>query len=314
MAEKATRWWRDPRYLIPGVLIPLLAIVVPMLPRDKVSKQLAITLEVGDPRRTDRLPGMRIEKDFKVKKQRIKYIADNLVEAIEARIKSSVPLRVEDRSPINASVNQAADGILFVEGSGAEKVALHLTRFPEVEDLWDLMNKAHPNMVVQMTMEEATRLPVPRVKELAAPGLNMRAGVYRVVLTAPGYHDAFKYLAHSKDGKLSMTSGFDILREATFPLSMELIPRSGSSGRLNVAVKPFLACAELTKSKPEFKDIGRLIQEDLEAALRQKGFSTLVVGPETDLSFHPYRLKNMEAPPGHQFADFLIEGSCKWVG
>ena len=297
--------------MLPGVLIPLLAITVPFIPREKVTTRVTFAMTVEDPRST-RPASTSIRSDFDTASSGDLEIAASLADSLEDILGSPASSGNEERSPIETSVNQAADGGLFIEGADSDLVSLHLTRFPEVESLTDLMAMAHPNMAVQMTLEE-TRFPIPLEEELADPGLNMSAGVYRLVLTATAYRDEFLYLEYTNARKLYVASEFEREREGAFPLAMKLYPVSQGSRRLKLALKPFPVCTELTGAILENRNIHLLVQQSLGEALEQRGFSVIEVSDETMLDFHPHRLKNMPAPPGRQYADLLVKTNCQWI-
>ena len=314
MPENIKTWWRDPRFFIPSILVPVLVLVIPMLLPDKVTKRLSVVIEIEDPRRSNGFLGMHIENSFDLDKQSIKEIVTELSNRILERIESHTPVNPEERERIDVFVNQEQDGSLFIEKPSAQKIALHLTRFPQISTLWELLNAEHPHAAVQMTLEEARLIPVQHLEEEALPRRqDMRAGVFRVVLTAPGYRDAFMYFSVDKDGEILGTNDMGKTDKVEFPISISLYPNFSRSGQLTIAIDPFLPCTKLGTHQPKVEDIGKSIQRSLEVKLQQKGFSTFVLEPEMKLGFHPYRLKNMPPPPNHIFSDFLVKGSCLWM-
>ncbi len=318
MSENSKAWWRDPRFFIPSILVPVLALVIPMLlPDKKVTKRLSVVIEIEDPRRSNGFLGMEIENSFDLGKQSIKEIVTELSNRILERIESHTPVNPEDREQIGVVVNQEQDGSLFIERPGTQNIALHLTRFSQISTFRELFDDELPDMVAQMPLEVARLRPLnPRLdlEEEALPRRqDMRAGVFRVVLTAPGYRDAFKYISVDKNGEILGANEFGEIDKVEFPIFISLYPNFFRSGQLTIAIDPFLPCNKLGTHQPMVEDIGKSIQRSLEVKLRQEGFSTFVREPEMKLGFHPYRLKDMPPPPNHIFSDFLVKGSCLWM-
>jgi hypothetical protein len=314
MSEKGKAWWRDPKFLIPGAIVPILIALIGLLSpflTNRVSKKLSVTIEIDDSRRPDPSSlNVPIEKSYDIGSQEIKDISTDLAQAIEARIKINFPVKPVDRMPIDTLVERAEDGTLYIKGPLAQKVTLHFTRFPEYSDLFALLDHEHPN-IVRQTNVPVLRLPEPAT-EVPLRVASIRDGVYRVVLTAPGYHDTFIYLEISRGGRLRIASYSIMPTEPTFPLSIRLIPRMGESGKMKIGIKHFEIFTS-ARSKPAINDIGKVIQGALKESLRERGFSTLAIKPDTNIGFHPNVSKNMPLPQGFILVDLSINGSVRWV-
>ncbi len=312
MVEKGKPWWRDPKFVVPSILIPVLAIVIPLWFTDKVSETLSIDLEIEDPRRPNPFLDLHIEKGFSAKNQSHKDIAAELANTLAARLDAFVSANPETRALLAISVNQKPDGTLFIEESFSRKASLHLTRFPETKTIWEILQAEFPHRFVQMTLEERNLFTPQHQKEVPAGKPIMESGLYRVVVTTPGYRDGFKFLELTRDGEIFGSDDFGDITPVTFPFAISLGSRFGESGRLTIAIQPFLACTKLGTHKPLVEGILRTIQSALEQELQKKDFLVFVVKPEMKLDFHPYRIKKMGPPDNHKFADFLIKGRCQW--
>jgi hypothetical protein len=313
MTDTDRPWWRDAKFLIPGILIPVLLAFLPFILPEKISKHLEVNIELQDPRRADPFSYLYIKETFNVQDLSIDTVGAELSSKITEKVKSFVPLNPEERERMDVSLYQQEDGTFFLKEPFHKKIAVHLTRFPEVNSLWDLLNAEHPSAFIQMTMEESRLITVRHQRETPVTDIHMTAGVYRVVLTSPGYHDRFYYLELTGTGELNKSDSSAHISEAQFPLMFSLYPRHGNSGNLIVALKPISSCTELSSRKPLFDDIKGAIQASVQKELRVSGFSLFLKQPEIRLDFHPYRLKNMEPPQGHKFADFIIRVDCRWV-
>lgn len=314
MVEKSKPWWRDPKFVIPSILIPVLAIATPLLFTEKVSTTLAVDIEIVDPRRPDPFLNIAFKRTFPIKKGAFtdKEIANELAKVIETKIDSLVPANPENRQGFEVLVHQGTDGSLLIEKSFSGNASLHLTRFPETKTAWDYIMAEKPYMVVQMTLEERDLFVPQPQKEVATSKLHLESGLYRVVATAPGYKDGYRLVELSNEGKLLMSNDFGDTTPVEFPFPISLFPRLGDSGRMTIGIQPFSDCTKLGTHKPLIEGIGRTIQRSLERELQRKKFSVFVAKPDINLGFHPYRLKKLGAPPDHKFADFLINGSCAW--
>ena len=208
-----------------------------------------MTVELDDPRRED--PGefdMVFTDEAEIGQNETQDIANDLADKIVDHLKSMSHTDAENKlQPIRAAVLLAQDGTLSVAEPLAQKVAMHLTRFPEFHDLTALFEHERTSMMVQHQIETL------RVEQ-SVPGLEMTSGVYRLILTAPGYHDQFVFLQLSVNGRLFTSQNRQEPIELTFPMQMTLTPRSG---RVKIAIEVFSTTPPPTSHQRGF---GRLLQ------------------------------------------------------
>jgi len=308
MKDKDTRpWWRDSRILIPGIIIPIAVASISLLSQfipERVSERILMTVELDDPRRED--PGefdMIFTDEAEIGQYETQDIANDLADKIVDHLKSMSHTDAENKlQPIRAAVLLAQDGTLSVAEPLAQKVAMHLTRFPEFHDLTALFEHERTSMMVQHQIETL------RVEQ-SVPGLEMTSGVYRLILTAPGYHDQFVFLQLSVNGRLFTSQNRQEPIELTFPMQMTLTPRSG---RVKIAIEVFSTTPPPT-STAKVKDIGVAISKQLAVALEQKGFSTFIPTSEEKVAFDHNISKGMPSSPGIKSSDLLVRGDVKWI-
>lgn len=307
MKKKDIRpWWRDSRILIIGIIIPIAVASIPFLSQlitERVSERILITVELDDPRRED--PGeldMVFTDEAEVGYE-TQNIANDLADKIVDHLKSMSHTDSENKlHPIRVAVLLAQDGTLFIAEPLAQKVAIHLTRFPEFQDLTALFEDERTSMMVQQPIE------ILRVEQ-SVPGLEITSGVYRLILTAPGYHDQFVFLQLGVDGRLFTSQNRQEPIELTFPMQMTLTPRSR---RVKIAIKGFSTTPPPT-STAKIKDIGVAISRQLAVALEQKGFSTFIPTSQERVAFDHNISKGMPSSPGIKSSDFLVRGDVKWI-
>jgi hypothetical protein len=154
------------------------------------------------------------------------------------------------------------------------------------------------------------RLPT-EASEISILDRKMRAGVYRIIVTAPGYNDHSTYLQLTDVGKLFTISNSSAVVELNFPIFLKLNPRS--SRTLKIAIRPCRTTPPMS-SKPKFTTIDGAIRSEMATALRQQGFIPIVVKEDQKVGFDLRLSKGMPPKEGLVSADLLIENCrCKWL-
>jgi hypothetical protein len=315
MPKKTTHWWRDPRFVIPSIVIPILTAAIGLMPRllnNKSNETVTITMDLDDPRKpTAGLFNTFLEKTVRNANQAIQKAAAEFAESLSTLIQPSGFIDSADRTPIDVPVKLAEDGTVFIDQSFTETVALHLSRFSQFRDLESFLEEQRMSQFEQKTIDvSAFMVSGPEASE---PERKMRAGVYRIILTAPGYHDASVYLELTEDGKLLTGSIFaEELTELTPPITMKLKPRSGQSAKLTIAIKALSECT-VTSSDPKLEEICSTLQKYLMRELQQKGFEVKILEEGQKVGFDLNISKGMPPPQGLVFADLAIEVCCQWA-
>ncbi len=307
MSEKA--WYRDPRFLIPSLLVPVGLAVLPFLLESGPTRpeQLRVSAGLDDPRRDDPGPwDQRSELSVEVQDLSSSELASRVVGEFLAGIElPPVPER-EDRSPLSVSLNLAEDGILLLDGADSELVALHLSRFSQVRTLDELRQGADPT--VQMMLPDDGLPPVaagPSTDESA-----IRAGVYRIVLTAPSYREYSRYLELTPQGELLSEQDFEI-QPMELPLSVQLQP---IVSRPPTVAVPLCSLAPSSFDVIPTADLGILLQGAMVRELRSAGYRAIALAEGERAGFDLNPSKGQPATPGVVYADYAIEWRCEWAG
>ena len=321
MPVNKSPWWHDPKFIIPGILVPVAVAMIglsPSLIPEKTSEELSVSLSISDPRRTDSgLYDMRLTKTFSIDAKVEAEAAINIANSLAKEIISNHSTLHSNRKMIRLLVQSADDGTLFIDERWNKSVAIHLSRFTDSGDIGSIaVAAANFRRGAQRTLNDPY-LPTEYFSgEISVHERKMRAGVYRLVFTAPGYRDQSIYLQLSEKGKVFTASDYDQVTELTFPFPVKLFPRFRQSTQpapLRVAVGTCKFTQPLS-AKPKFQNIGLAIQMELVSALRQSGLESFILaeGQKTGFDLNPS--KGLPPTEGIVAADIAIDLlSCEWL-
>lgn len=314
MSKKNNKWWRDPKFVIPSIFIPIVVAIFGLLPslrQDKISDKLSVTLSMSDPRRADSgLFDMRITEDFVINEKSGLAAAKNIAKSLVKEIQSNQPSLQSDRNKIQVLVHLADDGILFINEPWSKTVALHLSKFKDYKNIDKLaFAAAEFRRGPQETLDEPYLPTEYFTGEIPVQERIERAGVYRVVLTAPGYRDQSIYLQLSEKGKVFTASDFDKVVELKFPIPVDLFPRFKNSlqpAPLRVAIGPCMV-TQSPSSKPKFQNMGVSIQTELVSMLRQEGLNSFILEEGQKVGFDLNPSKGLPPTEGFVATDLVIK-------
>ena len=197
-------------------------------------------------------------------------------------------------------------------------VSLHLGRFDGATDIEDVGPR-----VAQAILDPETSGALPVIfeggDETSLADLSMKAGVYRIVLAAPGYTDEAKYLQLTDAGEVQTRDWFGETSEVQFPIAMNLFPRvqtntaAGPLEGLRIAVESCRLIAPAT-STARFQEMGTAVESALLSSLRDRGFNAVLLRAGQRVGFDLNESKNLPAPPGLVRSDLVIE-RCRveWI-
>ncbi len=321
MPKNKNLWWRDPKFIIPSIFIPIFVAIIGLLPSfrsDKISDKLSVILSMSDPRRSDSgLFDIRIMKTFAIDEKSESEAAKNIAKSLAKDILSNQPALQSDRKKIRVLVRLADDGTLFINEPWNKTVALHLSRFTDYGDI-DSLALAAANFRIgpQSTLDEPYLPTEYFTGEISVLERKTRAGVYRVVLTAPGYRDQSIYLQLSEKGKVFTASDFNEVVELEFPIPVDLFPRFKESSQpapLRVAIG-HCTVTPSASSKPKFQNMGVAIQTELVAAFRQEGVNPFILKEGQKVGFDLNPSKGLPPTEGLVPTDLVIEQfRCEWM-
>ncbi len=320
MPEQKLAWWRDPRFVIPSIAVPLLLALVALVPslfKHRISDELSVSFVVSDARRTTRsVFDIPIGGQFTAREasgsDAARVIADQLTTKLQNRLSNLLG----EREPIEVLVLHGEDGTLSIGGSVNTFVSLHLSRFDGVTHIGDVGPKS-----VQMTLAEASQeLSFSEsASETSFADLKMKAGVYRIVLTAPGYRDEARYLQLTDAGEVLTSDPWGEVSEVRFPIAMKLFPRFQTNAAtmaldgLRIALGSCNSVAPAL-STAKFQDMGTALESALLSSLRDRGFNAVPIKAGQRVSFDLNESKNLPAPKGLLRSDLVIE-RCRveWI-
>lgn len=313
MEKKSNPWWRDPRFIIPSILVPLVLAFIGLLPSilpDKISDKLSVTLSIRDPRRSESgLFDMTVEKTFVIDDESESTAARTIAHSILDNILSNQPTLKRNRKKIPMVVSQAGDGTLFISKPQNNELTLHLGRFANLQDLESLVAASGGPSAVQRVLVEPM-LPT-EASEISILDRKLRAGVYRIIVIAPGYNDHSTYIQLTDEGKIFTVSNSNDVVEIYFPMSLELNPRALRS--FTIAIRPCHITLPAS-SKPKFTKIDTAIRAELANVFRQQGFIPVIVKDEQEVGFDLELSKGRPPTEGLVSADLLIENwRCEWM-
>ena len=268
-----------------------------------------MTLSMRDPRRSESgLFDMTVENRFVIDDESESKAARTIAHSILNDILSNQPTLKRNRQKISTEVSQAGDGTLFISKPQNNELTLHLGRFANFRDLESLL-AASVDQRIQRTITEA-RLPT-EASEISIVDRKLRAGVYRIIVIAPGYNDHSTYIQLTDEGRILISTTLLELETVNFPMSLELIPRS--SRPLTIAIRPCHITLPAS-SKPKFTRIGTAIRAELANEFRQQGFIPVIVEDEQEVGFDLELSKGNSPTEGLVSADLLIENwRCEWM-
>ena len=306
-------WWKEPRFIIPSILIPVSLGLIGLIPSflsESISNELAVTMTMTDPQRTEAgAIETTVAHRFVTAGKSESQTANEIARSIVANILSDRPELSTDRKEIPVTIAHAADGTVFIEKPDNKGLAIHLGRFADYKNLAALMAAleadASANRMIQMPLSE-TVLPTDALA-ISVVDRKIQAGVYRIVVSAPGYMNHSIYLQLSDDGKPSTLSGPNTVIELNFPISLNLFPRV--SHPLRIAIRPCHTSMS-TSSKPAFSAIDKTIREEMVTVFRQNNFKPILVDEKQEVGFDLNISKGLPPTEGLVSADFLIE-NCR---
>ena len=301
MSGEKGPWWKDPRFLIPSILVPVALALVPFMRGERVSAELAVTVVLRDARRdTPSAFDISLRREFAASASSGAEMAAAIADTLAAEAGASIRQVAPERKPIRAIIEQHADGTLSVDRSLGDRVALHISRFEGARSIGDVV----PDPMVQHTLDTAPNLGT----EDPHDGLQLRAGVYRLIVTVPGCRDAWTFLELTPDGALLAGRSSDAVRPARFPLALQVMPRS--QGTLRVAIEPCMSVSPAT-ARPRFQELGDAIAGSFAASLnRLDGFDAVLLRHGERVGFDLNVSKNQPPPDGLVPAD-LVMTQCR---
>ena len=313
MNKENTPWWKDPKFIIPAILIPVgLALIerFPSFLSESVSNELAVTMTMTDPRRSESGSiETTVAHHFVTDGKSESQTANEIARSIVADILADRPDLNKDRKKIALTIAHAADGTVFIEKPDDKGLAIHLGRFADYKNLAGLMAALEAdgsaNRMIQMPLSESV-LPTDALA-ISVVDRKIQAGVYRIVVSAPGYMNHSIYLQLSDDGKPTTLSDSNTVIELNFPISLDLLPRA--SHPLRIAIRPCHTSMS-TSSKPAFTAIDKAIREEMMTEFRKNNFTPILVDEEQAVGFDLNISKNLPPTEGLVSADFLIE-NCR---
>lgn len=316
MKAKTKPWWKEARFIIPGVLVPVIIALIGLIPSflpEKTSDELLVSLSIDDPRRDEAGRfDLSLEKSFELEGESASEAPQRIAQSILEALLEELPELKRERETMPVALDQTSEGILRIREPSRDVVTLHLGRFPsfkKLEAFMTALDNARPKDMVQHTLDKP-RLPT-GLTDISYLDRKMRAGVYRVILTAPGYHDATRYLELTDEGTMLTISDNGTVIKQDFPISLKLNPRPRRSFR--VAIRPCATNAPAS-SNPGIPDIGSSVRTKLDAVFRQHGLNTVLVDEKTEVRFDVQESKGYAVPEGVVSADLIIERcACTWL-
>ncbi len=220
MPGRKNPWWRDSRFVVASIVIPLTLAVIALAPgffRQRTSNELTVSFVVRDARRlSPSVFDISISERFTVREESgadaARVIADDLVSGLQDRF-AALP----ERERIDVPVLLGDDGSLYIDESLSMRVAVHLTRFEGITKIEDVLP-----YLDQSRLPLGTQVRFPG-SDGSVPDPRVTAGVYRIVLTAAGYRDEARYLQITDTGTLLTAPALPMaeVTEAQFPILME---------------------------------------------------------------------------------------------
>jgi hypothetical protein len=317
MDKKNRPWWKDPRFIIPSILVPVgLAVLglVPSLLPDNISNELTVTMTLTDPRRPEAgAIEAKLEHRFMIDDKSESQMANEIAKTVVSGILAERPALNPERKKIPVTIDHASDGTISIDKPDNNEMLLHLGRFVDFKDLDALMSdleaKASANQMEQKPLTEPV-LPT-FSSDITAMERAVRAGVYRIIVSAPGYTAHSIYVQLSNLGKLFTLSESSTAVELNFPVSFDLYPKF--SPDLKIAIRPCRTSFPIA-SKPKFAVIDKAIREEMVTVFRQNNFVPILVDEKQKVGFDLNPSKGLPATEGLISADLLIENCrCEWL-
>jgi len=169
-------------------------------------------------------------KTFSIDESSESEAAKNIAKTLVKELLSNHPALQRKRKKIQILVQSTVNGTIFIHEPWDKTVAIHLSRFTDYGDIDSFaLAAANFRRGPQDHLNEPY-LPTEYFSgEISIHERKMRAGVYRLVFTAPGYRDQSIYLQLSGKGKVFTASDYDDVIELKFPFTVDLFPRFRNS-------------------------------------------------------------------------------------
>ena len=322
MPEQKLAWWRDPRFVIPSIAVPLILALIALVPslfENRISDELSVSFAVSDARRsTLSVFDIPIGGQFTVREASGLDAARAITNQLTFQLQNRLNDLFAEFERIEVLVRRGEDGTLSIDGPLNTFVSLHLGRFDGATGIRDVGPR-----VVQRTLGEDASGAFPVIfeggPETSLADLSMKAGVYRIVLAAPGYSDEAKYLQLTDAGEVQTRDWFGEISEVQFPIAMNLFPRlqtntaAGPLEGLRIAVESCRLIAPAT-STARFQEMGTAVESALLSSLSGRGFNAVSLRAGQRVGFDLTESKNMTRPEGLVRSDLVIE-RCRveWI-